>query len=118
MSTRYQLAPCRQDDGQCNSVTRRPAAAPDGAKVPISAVSKCTKVRVQHFLLDHHIGACEQCWRHREAEPLSRLKIDCQLNFRGLMNRKLSGLLALKYSPGLNASLPIGIRYAGSIAQQ
>ena len=86
--------------------------------MPISAVSKCTKVRVQHFLLDHHIGACEQCWRHREAEPLSRLKIDCQLNFRGLMNRKLSGLLALKYSPGLNASLPIGIRYAGSIAQQ
>src|SRR6476646_2064692 len=53
-----------------------------------------------------------------EAECLSGLKIDHELEFGGLHDWKIARLLALENSPGVNAKLVIGIGDTCSITHQ
>ena len=54
-------------------------------------------------LFDHLIGERKQRRRDREAERLCGLKVEDELKFGGLHHRKGGGLLALEYSPDINA---------------
>src|SRR6266511_3519587 len=69
-------------------------------------------------LLDHLVGAAEQRERHREAERLGRLHVDDQLDFRGLLDRQVSRLLALEDAADIDAGLVIRIGKIGSVAHQ
>ena len=47
----------------------------DLRSVPIPDLSMCSTVRAQGAeLLDHLVGAGQQCWRHGEAERFGRLE--------------------------------------------
>src|SRR5262245_43211833 len=60
----------------------------------------CIRVRSAHGnSLDHLVGAGEQGRWDVEAERLGSLHIDGQLDFRGLLNRQISGFFALKNAP-------------------
>jgi len=48
------------------------------------------------FLLDDLVGGHLQDHRHREAERLRRFEIDDELKLRGLLHRKVGGLLTLE----------------------
>ena len=52
----------------------------------------CTYCR---YLLDHLVGAAEQCEWHSQAESLGGLEIDDQLNFCGLLYRQVRRLFTL-----------------------
>jgi len=41
-------------------------------------------------LFDHLVGAGQQSRRHRETDSSSRLEIDAELHFCGLLDRKLA----------------------------
>src|ERR1051325_284580 len=56
--------------------------------------------------------------RNREAECLCGLQIDYQLQLRGLLNRKIGGLLAVENSANVDAGQPVRIRKACSVANQ
>src|SRR5438270_1225437 len=53
--------------------------------------------------LDYLVGAGKQRRRHFEAKRLRGLEIDEQLNFRRLLDRQISGLLALENPAGIHA---------------
>jgi hypothetical protein len=61
---------------------------------PIREADSCTAAKIT--LLDHLVSGDEQSLRHRDAERLGGLEIDHQLEFRGLLNRKIAGLRALE----------------------
>src|SRR6185312_3955021 len=67
---------------------------------------------------DHLVGAGEQRWRHVEAERLSSLEVDDQLELGGLNHRQVGRLGALENAPGIDPGLPVGIEDAGSVANQ
>src|SRR5205085_2345591 len=67
---------------------------------------------------DHLVGTHEQGSRHGQAESLGRLEVDEQLDFRGLLNRKVDGLLALENPASVDAALNVPVNNAASIAQQ
>jgi hypothetical protein len=52
--------------------------------------------RSKTVLFDDLVGAGEQRRRHGEAERFGSLQVDDQLKFRGLLNRKITGLFALE----------------------
>jgi hypothetical protein len=54
-------------------------------------------------LLDHLVGAAEQRLRNCEAEHLGGLEINDHLDFRGLLNWQVGGLLALEDLTGVDA---------------
>src|SRR5215471_7495502 len=58
-----------------------------------SGLMQCSK---KSSLFDHLVGAGEQRRWHGEAERLGGREIDHQLEFRGLLNRKIAGLRALE----------------------
>src|ERR1700737_3185148 len=66
--------------------------------------------------LDHLVGAAEQRYWKGEPERLSGLEVDHELDFRGLLDRQLGGLLALENPAGIDADLAKGIGRAGPIA--
>src|SRR5262245_55731418 len=68
--------------------------------------------------LDHLIGQCQQFVGYFEAERLRSLEVDHKLEFGGLHHRKISRLLALEYSAGIDAGLAVRIGYARSVAHQ
>ena len=53
-------------------------------------------------LFDHLVGATLQRLRHGNAERLGGLEIDDQFDFRGLHDREIGRLLALKNFPGID----------------
>ena len=66
---------------------------------------------------NHLVGTHEQGRRHGQAEILGRLEVDKQLDFRGLLNRQVDGLLALENPASLDAALMVAVDNAASIAQ-
>ena len=53
--------------------------------------------------LDHLVGACEQRRRHVEAKRPGGLEIDYQLDFGGLLHRKIGWFFALEDAAGVDA---------------
>src|ERR1051325_10098744 len=78
------------------------------------------RARREHSVvsLDHLVGAGQERLRNREAECLCGLQIDYQLQLRGLLNRKIGGLLAVENSANVDAGQPVRIRKACSVAHQ
>jgi len=56
-------------------------------------------------LFDHLVGAGEDRLRHGEAERLCGLEVNDQLNFRGLLNRKIGWLRASQNPTNIVAEL-------------
>src|SRR6266700_397043 len=72
-------------------------SAANGSFVPKAAVSRCSNTSVQKpDLLDHLVGAREQRRRNRQAERPGGRKVEDQLDFGGLLDRQIGGLLALE----------------------
>ena len=69
-------------------------------------------------LLDHLIGEGEQRRRNSEAERPGGLEVDDELEFGGLHDREVGGLLAVENPAGVDADLAIGISDAGPVAHQ
>src|SRR5215831_2012888 len=68
--------------------------------------------------LDHLVGAAEQWQWNREAERLRDFQIDGHLDFRGLLNRKVSGFFALKNAAGIKADSAISTSHIASVAHE
>ena len=74
---------------------------------------------VQQFgqLLDHLVGAGEQCWRNINAKGTCGLQIDDKLKLGRLENWQVCGL-ALENAAGVDANLAKHVAKAGRIAHQ
>src|SRR6185437_10181192 len=53
-------------------------------------------MRRNSLLLDHLVGAAQQCNRKDKAKRFRGLEIDDQFGVRGLLDRQVGGLLALE----------------------
>jgi hypothetical protein len=67
-------------------------------------------------LFDHFVGCGEQPARDFKPRRFRSLEVDDQLEFGGLHNRQIGGLLALENPADIKASLAIGIWDACSVA--
>jgi hypothetical protein len=67
---------------------------------------------------DHLVGATEEREREGDAEGFGRLEVDKQLDFRDLLDRQISRLVALDYASGIDASLTVRLRKTASITHQ
>jgi len=67
---------------------------------------------------DHLVGASGQGQRDSDAERPGGLEVDDQLDFRGLHDREVSGLLAFENAPGVDAAQTICVRSIASVAHQ
>ena len=73
----------------------------------------------QTSLFDHLVGARRlACSGHGEAERLGGLQVDVQLDFGGLLDRQVGGLVALENPAGIDAGQAICVRNVRSVAQQ
>ena len=66
------------------------------------ATDSCAAARWA-LLFDHLVGAAEQRLRNCEAEHLGGLQINDHLDFRGLLNWQVGGLLTLENLTGVEA---------------
>jgi hypothetical protein len=55
-----------------------------------------TAVAVAFALFDHLVGSGQHVRRDRHADLLSRLQIDCELEFRRLLHGKIGGFCAFQ----------------------
>src|SRR5262245_22291706 len=69
-------------------------------------------------LLDHFVGAPNQRVGDLYAKRLGGFEIEDHLNFRGLIDRQISGFFTFKYAATVNADLPVPFGVAGSVTQQ
>jgi hypothetical protein len=74
-------------------------------------------LRLAH-LFDDLVGNCEQHRRKAEAECFGNIEVDDEVELRGLYDWQLGRLLSSENTPGVNASLPVCIRKACSLAHQ
>src|SRR6516165_3346829 len=68
--------------------------------------------------LDHLVGATEERDRNGEAQRAGRREVDDQLDFGGLLDGQVGGLLALENSARVVADQTVSVRIAASIAHQ
>ena len=87
--------------------------------VRLRATSRPEQVQqTEQALLDHLIGANEQSGWHSQAERPSGLEVDNQLDFCGLLNRKIGGPLALENPADVYPEQTIRLREIGSVAHE
>jgi len=67
--------------------------------------------------LDHLVGAADERQRDRQPERSRGLEIDDQLNFCGLLDRKIDGPLALE-NPTAASCLCIGPRASPTVQRE
>src|SRR5262245_58487429 len=68
--------------------------------------------------LDHLVGEGEQLRRHLKTKSLGCPEIDHEFEFRGSRDRQIGRLLALEYSPSVDADFAYRIGKAGGVAHQ
>jgi len=73
----------------------------DVSEVPEAVVSTRSKKRLFDYVGGGHLDDR----RHREAERLRRFEIDDEFDLRGLLHRKLGGLLTLEDAIDIESSL-------------
>src|SRR5829696_3566774 len=73
-------------------------------------------VRAASF--DHLVGACEERFRHADAERLRGLKVENQLNLRGLLDRQVGRLVALENAADIDPSQAISVGEVGPVTHQ
>lgn len=86
-----------------------------GKRVWVGRITRCSKFA---RLLDHFVGRAEQRERERKAERFGCLEIDRQLDFAGLLDRQIGGLLAFENPTSVDAGLAIRVGETGSVAHQ
>src|SRR5215212_8769992 len=69
-------------------------------------------------LFNYLVGEREDLVRNFDAERLGGLEVKHQLEFGGLHDRQIGGLLALENPGGVNTGLAVSIGYAGPVAHQ
>ena len=69
-------------------------------------------------LLDHLVGAGEQCRRDDEAERSRGFEIHGQLKFGGLHYRQVRSVLALENPASIRRRLAIGVRQVGAVTHE
>jgi hypothetical protein len=65
---------------------------------------------------DHLVGAREQLVWHSHAKRLGGVEVDHQLELRCLLNGKISRLVSIENTGGVNANLAICVGKAGAVA--
>src|SRR5262245_51106058 len=68
--------------------------------------------------LDHLVGTPDERVGDGDAECLGGLEVNVQLNFGCLLDRQVSGLVALENAAGIDAGQTVCVRNGGSITQQ
>src|SRR5262249_1986489 len=69
-------------------------------------------------LFDNLVGECQQVGRHGNAERFGGLEIDNEGKLARLLDRKIAGLRAMQYFPGIAARMTYTVEYVGRIAHQ
>ena len=69
-------------------------------------------------LFDYFVGAAEKRLRHVKAERLGGLEIDDQLGIGGLLDRRVSRILAPENAARANAGEAISVRDTGSVTHE
>src|ERR1700730_544707 len=87
----------------------------DMAGGPIRAHNRSHAPQQMALLFDHFVGSSEKRLRHRKAERLGGLEIDDQLGIGGLLDRRVSRLLAPENATRINAGEAISVREAGAV---
>src|SRR6516165_11489260 len=80
-----------------------------------AAVSRCSKTV---FLLDNLVSGHLHDQRYGEAERLRRFEIDDEFELRGLLHRKIGGLLALEDAIDIEGPLAELVVYVHSIREE
>src|SRR4029453_5750254 len=88
----------------------------DSPKTPVWHVDAARGPSTPSF--DHLVGAGDECPRDLEAERLSCLKVDDQLDFRGLLDCQVGRLFALENPAGVHAGLAVRINNTAAVAHQ
>src|SRR5262245_38740281 len=70
------------------------------------------------LLFDHLVGAGEQRRRRLDAERLSGVEVDDQLDFRGLLDRQIAGLLAAQNAIDIGGGATNGVYRVGPVGDQ
>src|SRR4029079_1616082 len=69
-------------------------------------------------LFDHLVGASEQRQGHSKTKCFRGLEVDNQLDFRGLLHRKIGRFLAFEHPTGIDSQQLVRIWNIASVAHQ
>src|SRR5262245_55538266 len=90
--------------------------SPEDREVPLAAVSRCSKIRMQDDLFDHLVGAGEKRDWHGDPKRLGSFDVDDQFDLGGLLDRQLSWLLTLENPARIDTDLTVQVRDFTAIA--
>src|SRR5881392_2854573 len=97
----------------------------EAVETAAAPAARCRKFRRGSFIVeppftsfDHLVGATRQRKRDSDADSPGGLEVEDQLDFRGLHDREVSGLLAFENAPGIDAAQTICVRSIASVAHQ
>jgi hypothetical protein len=99
---------------------QRTSSGPPSTPDILSAGRHVSKCQHRKFAasFDHLVSTGEQRRGHREAQRFGGPQVDDQFEFRNLLHRQISRLVAFQDAAGIEADLPVGFRIVSSIAQQ